>query len=57
MPVRPTWLKVLMALGIVGGALVSAGILPAAVGVVVATVPTLAGLFHDPPKVKSKESE
>jgi hypothetical protein len=41
--------KGLMAVSIVGGALVTGGILPAAFGVVAAAVGTAAGLFHDSP--------
>jgi hypothetical protein len=44
------WLyKGLMAVGMVGGALVTGGILPAAYGVVAAAVTGAAALFHDTP--------
>jgi hypothetical protein len=41
--------RTLMAVSIVGGALVTAGILPAAMGVVAVAVGTAAGLFHATP--------
>lgn len=45
-----TWTyKTLMAVSIVGGALVTAGVVPAAFGVVAVAVGTAAGLFHATP--------
>ena len=44
------WLyKGLMAASLVGGALVTGGILPVAFGVVAAALGTAAGLFHEKP--------
>lgn len=44
------WLyKGLMAVSVIGGALVTGGILPAVWGVVAAGVGTAAGLFHESP--------
>jgi hypothetical protein len=41
--------RALMAVSMVGGALVTGGILPAAWGVAAAAVGTAAGLFHEAP--------
>lgn len=41
--------RILMGVSIVGGALVTAGIVPAAFGVVAVAVGTAAGLFHEKP--------
>jgi hypothetical protein len=44
--------KGLMAVGMIGGALVTGGIVPAAYGVVAAAVTGAAALFHEAPKAK-----
>lgn len=41
--------RILMAASIVGGALVTAGVVPASLGVVAVAVGTAAGLFHEKP--------
>ena len=49
------WLyKGLMAVSLVGGAIVTGGILPAAYGIVFAATGTAAGLFHEKPWAKDK---
>ena len=44
--------KGLMAASIIGGALVTGGVLPLAFGVVFAATGTAAGLFHEAPTAK-----
>jgi hypothetical protein len=44
--------KALMAVGVVGGSLVTAGVLPATLGIVAVAVGTAAGFFHEAPKAK-----
>lgn len=41
--------RILMTCSIVGGALVTAGVVPASLGVVAVAVGTAAGLFHERP--------
>lgn len=49
------WLyRGLMAVSVIGGALVTGGILPVAYGVVAAAVGTAAALFHEAPNVAGK---
>lgn len=51
---KPLWLKIAIAAGLIGGGLVSAGVIPSVAGGAIALVPTLAALFHDPPNRKKK---
>ncbi len=43
-----------MAVALLGGAVVTGGILPAAYGIVFAAAGTAAGLFHEAPGAKGK---
>ena len=46
--------KILGAAALIGGAAVTAGLLPAAFGIVFTAVGTAAGLFHEAPGAKGK---